>query len=148
MEPDFYYAHWQLGQALEMKGMVNEAVAEYEKAAQLNDDPLPLGLLAHLYAKLGKRDKALEILLRLREISTQRYVAPYTFALIHLGLGEKDQALQFLERDYEDRDGYNIAFVKIDRFLDPLRGDPRFEALVQKVFAPKNSDAGSEESLP
>jgi TolB-like protein/Flp pilus assembly protein TadD len=140
MEPDFYYAHWQLGQALEMKGMINEAIAEYEKAAQLNDDPLPLGLLAHLYAKIGKRDKALEILLRLREISTHRYVAPYTFALIHLGLGEKDQALQFLERDYEDRDGYNIAFIKIDRFLDPLRGDPRFEALVEKVFAPKNKD--------
>jgi TolB-like protein/Flp pilus assembly protein TadD len=137
MEPDFYYAHWQLGQALEMKGMINEAIAEYEKATRLNDDPLPLGLLAHLYAKLGKRDKALEILLRLREVSTQRYVAPYTFALIYLGLGQKDEALQFLERDYEDRDGYNIAFVKIDRFLDPLRGDPRFEALVQKVF-PRN----------
>jgi hypothetical protein len=111
----------------------------------LNDDPLPLGLLAHLYAKIGKTDKAREILVRLRQIATQRYVAPYTFALIHLGLGEKDQALQFLERDYEDRDGYNIALVKVDPFLDPLRGDPRFEALVQRVFAPKDSAAGSAE---
>jgi TolB-like protein/Tfp pilus assembly protein PilF len=145
MEPDFYYAHWGLGQVLEMKGMIDEAIAEYEKAAQLNDDPLPLGLLAHLYAKIGKTDKAREILVRLRQIATQRYVAPYTFALIHLGLGEKDQALQFLERDYEDRDGYNIALVKVDPFLDPLRGDPRFEALVQRVFAPKDSAAGSAE---
>ncbi len=148
MEPSFYYAHWELGQALEMKGMINEAMAEYEKAVRLNDDPLPLGLLAHLYAKIGKRDQALEILVRLRAISTQRYVAPYTFALIHLGLGEKDQALQFLERDYEDRDGYNIALVKVDPFLDPLRGDPRFEALVRKVFAAKTSNARLEERLP
>jgi TolB-like protein/Tfp pilus assembly protein PilF len=139
MEPHFYYAHWELGQALEVKGIINEAIAEYEKAVSLNDDPLALGLLAHLYAKIGKTDKARKILVRLREISTQRYVAPYTFALIHLGLGEKDQALQFLERDYEDRDGYNIALVKVDPFLDPLRGDPRFEALVAKVFAPKNT---------
>ena len=134
MDPQFYYAHWGLGQALEMKGLTAEAIAEYEKSAALSDDPFPLALLAHLYAKLGQKEKAQEILVRVREMSKQRYVAPYTFALIHLGLGEKDQALEFLEKDYEERDGYNIAFLKVDRFLDPLRGDARFEALVQKVF--------------
>ncbi len=57
--------------------------------------------------------------------------------MIHIGLGDKDQAIDFLEKTYEDRDGYSIAFVKVDPFLDPLRSDPRFEALVQKVFTAK-----------
>ena len=136
MDPRFYYAHWNLGQALEVKGLVNEASAEYEKAIALDDDPLSPGLLAHLYAKIGKKDKALQLLERLRETSQRRYVTPYIFAIIHLGLGEKEQAMGFLEKTYEDRDGYNLAFIKVDPFLDPLRGDPRFEALVEKIFGP------------
>jgi serine/threonine-protein kinase len=54
--------------------------------------------------------------------------------MIHLGLGEKDQAMDFLEKTYEDRDGYSIAFIKVDPFFDPLRGDPRFDALANKIL--------------
>jgi len=43
-----------------------------------------------------------------------------------------------LEKTYQDRDGYNIAYIKVDPFFDPLRGDPRFEVFVQKIFAPKD----------
>jgi len=134
MEPDFYYAHWNLGQALEMKGLIKEAQAEYEKAISLDDDPVPLALLGHLHARLGKRNEALTILERLRAMQKERYVSSYNFALIHLGLGQKEEALSFLEKAYEERDGYNIAFIRADPFLDPLRGHPRFEALVQKIF--------------
>ena len=137
IDPRFYYAHWNLGVALEGKGLVEQATAEYEKAIALDDDPLSLGLLAHLYAKIGRKGKALQIQERLREVSKQRYVTPYIFAMIHLGLSEKDQAIDFLEKTYDDRDGYNLAFIKVDPFFDPLRGDPRFEALVAKIFAPK-----------
>ena len=137
MDPRFYYAHWNLGVALEVKGLVEQAIAEYEKAIALDDDPLSPGLLAHLYAKIGGKDKALQIQERLREVSKQRYVTPYIFAMIHLGLGEKDQAIDFLEKTYDDRDGYNLAFIKVDPFFDPLRGDPRFDAFVAKIFAPK-----------
>jgi hypothetical protein len=56
----------------------------------------------------------------------------------NLGIGvsgwQKEEALSFLEKAYEERDGYNIAFIKADPFLDPLRGHPRFEALVQKIY--------------
>ena len=137
MDPGFYYAHWTLGEALALKGANEEAIAEYKKAIALNDDPLPPALLGYLYAKIGRRDDALAILKQLRELresSKQRYVSPYNLALIHIGLGQKDEAIQLLEETYEERDGYNIAFLKVEPMLDPLRGDPRFEALVQKVF--------------
>jgi tetratricopeptide (TPR) repeat protein len=134
MEPNFYYARWNLGQALAMKGLIKEAEAEYEKAIALDNDPVPLALLGHLYAGLGKQAEALNILERLRNMLKERYVSSYNFALIYVGLGQKEQALSFLEKAYEERDGYNIAFIKADPYLDPLRGDPRFEALVQKIF--------------
>src|SRR5437762_2990139 len=137
MDPSFYYAHYNLGEALEMKGLTENAIAEYQKATVLNDDPVPQALLGHLYAKMGRKDEARRILQRLRDSPKERYVSPYLFAMIHLGLGEKDRAIDFLEKTYEDRDGYNIAFIKVDTFLDPLHGDPRFETLVQKVFAAK-----------
>src|SRR5262245_14624044 len=134
MEPDFYYARWNLGQALEMKGLIREAEAEYEKAIALDSDPVPLALLGHLYARAGKKVEALNILEQLRAMLKERYVSSYNFALVYVGLGQKEEALNFLEKAYKERDGYNVAFIKADPFLDPLRGDPRFAALVQDIL--------------
>ena len=146
MDPEFYYARWNLGQVLELKGRTEEAMAEYEKAIALNDDPLPLALLGRLYARTGRRDDALKILKRLRNAANTRYVSPYDFALIQMGLGQKDEAIRLLEQAYDERNGYDIAFIKTDPLLNPLRGEPRFEALVQKVFTPKESTTASQSS--
>ena len=141
MDSGFYYARWNLGQTLEMKGLNQEALAEYEKAIALNqDDPLPQALLGCLYGKMGRKEEARKILERLQKASQQGYVSPYNQALIYLGLNQKEDAIRLLERTYEDRDGYNIAFINVDPFLDPLRNEPRFRALVQKVFAPLAPD--------
>ena len=137
MDPYFYYAHFNLGKALLLSGQIEEAMEEYKKAADLNDDPLVLGLLAQGYAKLGQRDEALKTLEQLQETATKRYVWNYTFALVHTALGENDKAIDYLERDYRDHADYELALIKVDPMLDPLRGDPRFDALVSKVFAPK-----------
>jgi serine/threonine protein kinase/Tfp pilus assembly protein PilF len=137
MDPYFYYAHFNLGKALQLNGQLDEAMTEYKKAAALNDDSLVLGLLAQAYAKLGQRDEALKTLEQLQQTATRRYVWNYTFALVHIALGEKDKAIDFLERDYREHADYELALIKIDPMLDPLRADPRFEALVSKVFAPK-----------
>ena len=137
MDSRFYVAHYYLGEVLQFKGQLTEAIAEYKKAAELDDDPFVLGLLAQAYAKLGQRDEALKMLGQLQELATRRYVTSYSFALVHIALGEKDKAIDWLERAYRDRAGPDIALIKVDPFLDPLRGHPRFEALVQKIFGPK-----------
>jgi TolB-like protein/Flp pilus assembly protein TadD len=135
MHPEFYWAHRFLGLALESKGATGEAIAEYRKAFELNDDPVVLALLAHAEARIGKQDEARQILARLTEEAKARYVPAYAFSVIHLALGEKDQALDWLEKGARDHDGLYSTFIKVDPYLDPLRGDPRFEALVSAVLS-------------
>jgi TolB-like protein/tetratricopeptide (TPR) repeat protein len=133
MDPGYYYAHINLGQALEMKGARDAAIAEYQKARALNDDPYILGLLARSYGLSGAKTEAEKILNQLKELSNRRYVAAYTFALTYLGLGDKEQALRWLEQSYQDRAGSDIGWIRIDPLLDPLRSDPRFEILAEKI---------------
>ena len=137
MDPRFYYAHWNLAEALELKGQLRDAFAEYKKAVELDNDPFVLALLGQACAKLGKRDEAQKILSQLHQLAADRYVSSYSFAIVHLALGERDKAMEWLERMYTERAGLDLAFINIDPMLDPLRGDPRFEALVAKVFSPK-----------
>jgi len=148
MDPRFYFAHWNLGEALELKGQLPEAIAEYKKAAELDEDPFVLALVGQADAKLGQRDEAIKILSQLQRLATKRYVANYSFALMHMALGEKAKAIDWFERAYRDRSGPEIVGIKVDPMLDPLHGDPRFEALVQKVLAPKNSETGARERSP
>jgi len=116
-----------------MKGARDTAITEYQKARALNDDPSVLGLLAHAYAFSDNKIEAEKILDQLKELSKQRYVAAYSFALVYLGLGDKEQALRWLEQSYQDRAGSDIGYIRVDPLLDPLRGDPRFEALAEKI---------------
>jgi TolB-like protein/Flp pilus assembly protein TadD len=133
LDPQYYFARLMLGQALEAKGDRDTAIGEYQKARALNDDPSLLGLLAHAYAASGNKTEALNILNQLNELSKQRYVAVYSFALIYLGLGEKEEALRWLEQSYQDRAGADVGWIRVDPLLDPLRGDPRFEAVAEKI---------------
>jgi len=137
LDPRFYYAHWNLAQALEMRGDLRGALTEYKKAVELDDDPFVLALLGQAYAKLGQRDEALKILAQLPQIATHRYVPSYSYALLHMALGEKDKAVEWLERSYQEGAGLDVIFLKVDPMLDPLQKEPRFQALVAKVFAEK-----------
>jgi len=133
MDPGFYSAYLTLGQALEMKGARDAAIGDYQKARALNDDSSVLGLLAHAYAFSDNKIEAGKILDQLKELSKDRYVSAYSFALIYLGLGDKEEALGWLEKSCQDRAGSDIGYIRIDPLLDPLRGDPRFEALAEKI---------------
>jgi len=136
MDSRFVVAHYYLGEVFQFKGELNNAIAEYQKAFDLNHDPFSLAMLSQAYARQGKTDEARKVLARLREDSKSRYVSPYALAVILTALGEKAQAIDELERSYDER-GFYISLISVDPLFDDLRGDPRFEALVQKVVASK-----------
>jgi TolB-like protein/tetratricopeptide (TPR) repeat protein/class 3 adenylate cyclase len=133
IDPGYYYAYVNLGQAFAAKRGFDHAIEQYQKAGALNDDPFVLGLLGHAYASSGNKSEALKVLDQLKQLAKQRYVSAYSFVIVYVGLGEKDEALQWLERCYQDHAGSEIAWIRVDPLVDPLREDPRFEALAEKI---------------
>ena len=133
IDPTFYYAHYNLGMVLQRKGDVPAAIAEYTKAQQLSDDLFVQVLLAAAKAQSGDKDAAIQMLAELEGLSQHRYVPSYWRTLLYLSLGNHDEAIRRLEQAIADRESLTITMIKDDPKLDPLRSDPRFETLVQKV---------------
>ena len=133
LDSAFYYSRYNLAQALELKGLIPEATAEYQKTMSMTEDPVPLGMLGRLYALHGQKDEALKILQKLRQSREQHYTAAYGLALIYVGLGDRNEALNWLEQGYREHDGFNIGPIRVDPLLAPLHGDPRFEALAERI---------------
>jgi len=133
MDPGYYYGHADLGQVFAAKRSFDEAISEYQKARALNDDPFVLGLLGHAYASSGNKTDALRVLDQLKQLSKQRYVSAYSFAIVYLALDDKQEALRWLEQSYQDRAGADIGWIRVDSLLDPLHGDPGYEALAEKI---------------
>ncbi len=134
IDPRFYLAHYYLGQAFQLKGQRTEAITEYQKAVELDDDPEALAYLGQAYARAGQRDEAQKILAHLREEAKSRYVSGYSMALMFMGLGDKEQAIDALERAYREGAGNDLFTIRVDPMLDDLRGEPRFEALAEKIL--------------
>ncbi|HKS31414.1 MAG TPA: tetratricopeptide repeat protein [Chthoniobacterales bacterium] len=139
IDSQFYMAHYYLGEALQLKGQLTEAIAAYRTAVELNDDPIALALLGQAHARAGQMEEAQKILARLTEEAKSRYVSGYSFALVLTALGDKEGAVDALERAYRNGEGNDLRIMKVDPMLDDLRGHPRFEALVQRVVAPKTN---------
>jgi serine/threonine-protein kinase len=132
IDPTFYYAHVVLAEALQLKGDVTAAIAEYEKAQQLSDSLRPRVLLAVAKAQSGDKEAAAKMLAELADLRQHRYVSAYSCVLLNLSLNNREEAIRWLEQDVANHEG-QAARIKVSPMLDPLRGDPRFEALVQKV---------------
>ena len=137
LDPSVHHSHAFLGSALELNGQLEEAIAEFEKPHLPNEERFAVAHLGHAYALKGEREKALQLLEKMKELQQRGNTWPYGFVLLYVGLGDKDKAINWLEQIYRDKSG-PIELSKVDPFLDPLRGDPRFEELVAKVFATKN----------
>ena len=133
LDSRFYLAHYELGTALLLKGQSTEAIAAYRTAVELNDDPTVLALLGQAYARVEHRDEAQKILARLTEEAKSRYVSGYSFAILLTSLGDKEGAVDALERSYRNGEGNDIYLIRVDPLLDDLHGDPRFEALAEKI---------------
>jgi TolB-like protein/tetratricopeptide (TPR) repeat protein len=135
MDSRFYLAHKDLGEAFQFKGQLTKAIAEYQKAVELDNDPYSLAVLGQAYARNGQVEEARKLLARLEEEAKSRYVQPYALALILTGLGDKERAIDELERAYRDGTGSYLFAIKVDPMLDDLRSDPRFDTLVQKIVS-------------
>jgi serine/threonine protein kinase/Tfp pilus assembly protein PilF len=137
LDPSFASAHYGLGFAYAAKGMYREALTEFEKLPRGWGEPY----VAYVHARLGERSQALRILDELKASSKQKAAAGYSFcfdfAVIYLGLGEKDQAFVWLEKAYEDRELISLTTLKLDSMWDPLRSDPRFADLLRRISPPQ-----------
>jgi TolB-like protein/Flp pilus assembly protein TadD len=137
MDPNFAMAHFLLGGVYKQKGQYESAIAEYQKGRSASGGSVHLlAALGRAYAAAGKRRKALKILGELKELSKRRYVSASFVASIYVALGEKDQALEWLEKGYRDRDAAMVGLNWVPTF-DPLRSDPRFEDLLRRMNFPK-----------
>jgi len=131
LDPNSYYLHYNLGEVLELSGDLPGAISEYEKSAALDTDPYALALLGHAEALAGNRAAALKILQQLAVSS--RYAPDYSVGLVYLGLGDKNQAMDWLEKSFAKRQP-DLNTIRFDPLLKPLHGDPRFEALAEKIL--------------
>jgi TolB-like protein len=137
LDPTFGYGNQVLATAYQAKGDLPNAIAQFEKAKQFSDDPVIIAQLAAAKALAGDKNAAQKTLAELDTIAQQREVVAYARALLYLSLGNKPEALRWLEQGFAERDGGDISAINVDPMLVSLHGDPRFEALVQKVVSPK-----------
>ena len=133
LEPNYDEAYQYLGQSYEQKGMYAEAIATFQKGmAQGDRSPALIASVGHAYAVSGDSSGAAKALADLHELSKRRYISPYLFAVVCAGLGKKDEALSWLEKAFQDRASL-LIWLKVEPQFDPLRADPRFKDLVERI---------------
>ena len=142
LDPNFGQTHVFLGHALEASGDSAGAIREYEKAYEVEKahgtgaKDVGAPFLAYAYALQGEQEKALQLLGQLEDLERRNGgVFAFGLAMVHLRLGQKEQAIDWLERSYLDKE-LPMSFIKVNPWLDPLRGNPRFEKLANQIIPP------------
>ena len=120
-------AHVVLAEALQLKGDVPAAIAEYERAQQLSDSLRPRVLLAVAKAQLGDKEAAARMLAELADLRRHRYVSAYSCVLLNLSLNNREEAIRWLEQDVANHEG-QATRIKVSPLLDPLRGQSAFRS--------------------
>ena len=97
-----------------------------------------MGYLGYAYARSGEKDQALRTLSELQELKKRSGSGDvsYDLALVEIGLGNRDEALAWLEKEYQQRDDDGLLWLKMDPIFDPLHTDPRFQELVRRMNFP------------
>ena len=133
MDPNSAISHVLLGLSFLKKGDTAGAIVELQKSKTPDPGAWYQGFLGYAYAISGDRAKAEQALRELEDLSKRQYVSPTAFATIYLGLGQKEKCLDWLEKSYEQQDSA-CWYLKIDQIYDSVRNEPRFQALVEKIF--------------
>ena len=133
LDPTHFLGHWALGIGLNGTGEGRDAVSAFERAHELSGGmPLTLGFLAYAYGRAGRPDDTRRLLAHAEKLATAGYVPPSTFALGYIGLDDWDAAFEWMDRAIEARDPI-IMPIKSFPFLDPVRDDARYHALLRKM---------------
>jgi tetratricopeptide (TPR) repeat protein len=136
LDPNYPVTYWILCLVLRKMSRYDLAIAEGEKGVNLSGGSVLIrAALAQTLGTAGSREKALAILDDLTKLAKQKYVAAYFFALIHIGLGEDDRAIEYLEKSFEEHSHW-LIYLHIDPSLDALRSHPSFQDLLQRVGLP------------
>ncbi len=136
MDPNYPVTYWILGLTLRKMGRHELAIAEGEKGVKLSGgSALMRAALAQTLATADRRKDALQILDDLTTLSKEKYVSPYFFAGIHVGLGEDDRAIEYLEKSYEEHSHW-LIYLHIDPSMDRMRSNPRFQDLLRRIGLP------------
>src|SRR5215510_1159306 len=134
LDPCYHLAHMGLAIAFGQKGMFDEAIATLDTAKTLAGEIMPIrGALGNIYARAGKIREAEAVLQELFDLAGVRYVSPLDFALVYAGLGKTQEFFQCLEKAAVDHCG-RLAWGLIEPRYENLRSDPRFVALIKRVF--------------
>jgi tetratricopeptide (TPR) repeat protein len=133
LDPGYAIALVNIGRAYEQMGMHQQARDAFQTIlAFAPDSPAILALMGHEYAVSGDTARADQILARLTELSSKKYVPAVYYALVYIGLGRKDDAFRWLDKAYEERCEY-LVYLSSEPMADPLRGDPRFSSLLSRI---------------
>jgi tetratricopeptide (TPR) repeat protein len=134
--PEFAYAHLALGISYGLRGKYPEAIAETQTAIALNKAPSAKGYLGLWQARSGNREEAAKLLNELKQEATQGYVQSYTLALVYIGLGNKEEALNLLEKESAGHSEISSNFAVYPE-LDGLRAEPRFKEILKRMNLPE-----------
>jgi tetratricopeptide (TPR) repeat protein len=117
--------------------MYDDAIGSHRKAIALaGETPRTLAILAHAYGKAGQKAEALQILGDLSERAKREYVSGYHMAIGHMGAGNKEEALRWLEKAFQERDPWLGEMPAASFWLDELRSDPRYQDLLRRLRLP------------
>lgn len=133
MDPNYSMAHFRLGLTYAQEGMYEEAVAELRRSVELSGDRDSVAALGYVCGLAGRGAEARAALSELESREKAGFVSSYDKALVHLGLGDVEASLGWLEKAHEER-SYWLIYLRVDPALDPLRTRPRFVELLRKVF--------------
>jgi len=134
LDTTFPVPQWYLGLALEQRGDLDGAIAQFDNTVRITggNRPSMLALLGHAYAAAHRQTDAEAILRQLEELSKTTYVPSYGVAAIYAALGRKDDAFTYLEKAYDERDSW-MDYLGLDPRLDGLRSDLRFGDLMRRM---------------
>ena len=141
LDPNYVSARWGLGAAFTQQHLYSDAAEQLKLARTLSEgSPLIVGHLGYAYGLSGARKEAAQTVSELQVMAAREYVPSSALAIVHAGMGNKAEALDWLDRAYEEHD-FSLVFLQVAPWFESLRGDPRFEQLTRRMQLPARSVA-------